>query len=38
MKTLELNQMENLNVGGANQRNCMVLGGIIVVSAILGLA
>lgn len=37
MKKLEVNQMENLE-GGINQRNCMVLGGFIVVGAIAGLA
>lgn len=31
MKKLELNQMEILN-GGTNGRNCMILGGLSVVS------
>jgi|688.fasta_scaffold631906_1 hypothetical protein len=34
MKKLELNQMENLEGGGSNQRNCGVMGLVIGVSAI----
>jgi hypothetical protein len=35
MKKLEFNQMENLE-GGIDQRNCMILGGVIVASAVGG--
>lgn len=37
MNNLEMNQMEMLS-GGINQRNCMVLGGFIVIGAITGFA
>jgi hypothetical protein len=35
MKKLDLKQMENLE-GGVDQRNCMILGGVIVASAVGG--